>query len=446
MPEIKHSELSEYLKTLKTLKPEAAPSVFFLWGDEYLCRIMFDTVINYLLTEKQKEIEYELLEGEDAVIPVIMERLSTYSIFQNKRVVAVKNAPLFIPPGSVAPAGFTAEDIEQLKVLVEKGFPENHYLIMTAPMANRQRLLFKTLKEAGVMINCTAPKGIRKADQAEKTELLRFTMKEILDRTGKGIEGYAFNTLTGMTGFDSATFADNLEKLVAFIGNRDTITAADVQSIVKRTKQDALFELNNAVSDRKPDHALFYFNSLGNSGFYPLQLLASLTNHFRKILMVKHFIISEKAKGNHCWQGGNRNYDQFMKNTMPWIVKADTEISETLFQWEESLASDNTAAPLAPGKAAIITDPRKAALAGPKKTVLAGPKKTTTDLTIAPNPKNGYPVFQTFIKSDHFSRDTLLSIFMELSELDYKLKTSSDSDPLILLEALIIKICIMDRK
>ncbi len=129
---------------------------------------------------------------------------------------------------------------------------------------------------------------------------------------------------------------------------------------------------------------------------------------------------------------------------MPWIVKADTEISETLFQWEESLASDEalasdkTASPLAPGKAAIIADSRKAAL--------AGPKKATTDLTIAPNPKNGYPVFQTFIKSDHFSRDTLLSIFMELSELDYKLKTSSDSDPLILLEALIIRICIMDRK
>jgi len=415
MPELKQSELPSFLKKLK---PEAIPPVFFVWGEEFLCRKVFDAIIAFLLPEGQRGIGYELLEGDDATVSVVIERLSTYSIFQEKRVVAIKNAPIFIPPGTAASAGFTPEAIEQLKALIEKGFPETHFLVMTSATADRRRLIFNTLKEFGVTIDCTVPKGNRKADQGQKTEFLRSTMKEILDRTGKGIDGHAFNQLSEMTGFDPATFADNLERLVSFIGERTQITADDVQSIVKRTRKDAIFELTNAVSDRKVGQALFFFKSLCESGFYPLQLLAALTNHIRKILVVKEFILSEKAKGNSCWQHGTRNYNQFMKNTMPFVIQGDGALSEKLQQWEQALAPDGT----------------------------ENKKKITTDLAIAPNPKNGYPVFQMFVKSDNFSRDELISIFLKLSELDHQMKTSSDSDPFILLEALIIGICTPAKK
>ncbi|SLM27719.1 HolA (modular protein) [Desulfamplus magnetovallimortis] len=418
MPEVKHNDLQNFINTLKNSK---VPQVFFLWGEEFICRKIFDTIIDFLLPAKHKDIGYELLEGDDAIIPAMIERLSTYSIFQDRRVVAVKNAPVFPAPGISSPPGFKSEDIDQLNQFISKGFPDNHFLVLTSPNADRRRLLFNTFKEKGLAVDCSVPKGNRKVDQTEKTELLRLTMKDILDRSGKGIEGYAFNRLSEMTGFDPATFADNLERLVAFTGDRNMITASDVQSVIKRTKKDAIFELNNAVSDRNIDQAIFYFKSLCDSGFYHLQLLSALVNHFRKILVIKQFVVTQKAKGNNCWQAANNNYNLFTRNTMPHVVKADEELVRTLNEWENDLAPVNSDG----------DEPKKQ-------------KKISTDLIIAPNPKNTFPVFQMFLKSDRFSLDEIVSIFTELAELDYQLKSSSDNDPLILLEALILRICIQN--
>ncbi len=415
MPELKHKELPSYLKSLEN---EVMPPLIFIWGERFLCRKIFDAIIDFLLPGKEREIGYELLEGDDAVISGMIERLSTFSVFQKRRVVAVKAVPIFSSQGT-ASQSVKPDDLVRLKNFIEKGIPEDHFLVLTSETADRRKGIFSTFKERGLAIDCTVPKGDRKADQGEKTALLRFTMDEILAKSGKKIDGNAFQRLTEMTGFEPATFADDLERLVAFIGDRKAITLSDVECIVKRTKQDALFELNNAVSDKKLDAAIFYFNSLAKSGFHPLQLHAALTNHFRKLFMVKNFILGEREKGNVCWRKGNRNYNLFMKETMPWIVKRDEALLNTLTQWETALKGEGT----------VLKSKGKAK------------KKPTTDLLIAPNPKNGYPVFQLFLKSDLFTFHSLCQAMTDLAELDYQLKTSSDGDPKLLLEALIINIC-----
>ena len=422
MPELKHKALPSYLKSLGD---EVIPSLIFIWGERFLCRKIFDGIIDFLLPGKEREIGYELLEGDDAVISVMIERLSTFSVFQKRRVVAARGIPIFSSQGTAASQSVKPDDLVRFKHFIEKGIPEDHFLVLTSETADRRKGIFSIFKERGLAIDCTVPKGDRKADQGEKTALLRFTMDEILVKSGKNIDGNAFQRLTEMTGFEPATFADDLERLVAFIGDRKVITLSDVESIVKRTKQDALFELNNAVSDKKLEASIFYFNSLTKSGFHPLQLHAALTNHFRKLFVVKNFILGEREKGNVCWRKGNRNYNLFMKETMPWIVKSDEELLSTLAQWERSLEGEGGAG-TAQGKG-------------------KGKKKPATDLLIAPNPKNGYPVFQLFLKSDLFTFHSLCRVMAELAELDYQLKTSSDGDPNLLLEAFIINIC-MEQK
>lgn len=433
MAEIKHNLLRDYLDSLR---PETIPPVFLIWGEEFICRKVFDTVVDFLLPGHLKEFGYELLEGEDAVIPVIMERLCTYSVFQDRQVIAVKNAPLFGSTGSPVAAGFTGRDLDNLLQLIEKGFPENHYLVITSSTADKRRTLFSAIKSSGVALDCTVSQGSGKADKNEQAELLRITMTDILDRTGKGIDGDAFQSLTEMTGFDPVTLNDNLERLTAFIGNRDTITLKDVHSVIRRTRKDAIFELTNAVAKKNLDSSLFYYNSLCDSGFHPLQLLAAIVNQMRKILVVKAFIENEAKKGNICWHRGNQSYQQFTANTMPFVIKADAELQNTLLLWSDELGNKME------NEYTKDSDSEKTASKPKgKKTKIMANKKNTTDLVIAPNPKNAYPVYQTFLKSDNFGIDELASIMMELSEMDYRFKSSSDGDQAIVLEEMIMRIC-----
>lgn len=430
MAEIKHNVLSDYLSSLKSDNSSGTnlqdsnnlnkiPPVFFIWGEEFLCRKVFDAVISFLLPGNLKELCYELLEGEDAAIPAMMERICTYSFFQQIKVVAIKNAPIFSSSGTASSTGFLQSDLESLQSLIEKGFPENHYLVITSSNADKRRTLFTAIKNTGVAIDCTVSQGSTKTDKEQQSELLRLTMIDVLDRTGKGIDGDAFQALTEMTGFDPAAFNDNLERLTSFIGDREKITIKDVYSVVKRSKKEPIFELTNAVSQKNLESSLFYYKSLCDNGFHPLQLLASIVNQMRKIFVVKSFIAVESQRGNACWRSGNQSYQQFNAGTMPYIIKFDAETEKTMSQWNEELKSSEN-----------------------NSSAKSGPAKNSTDLMIASNPKSAYPVYQTFLKADKFRLDELISIMCELSEIDYRFKSSSDSDPFILLEQMIIKICI----
>ncbi|MBF0303145.1 MAG: DNA polymerase III subunit delta, partial [Desulfamplus sp.] len=457
MAEIKQNGLASYLNSLTSdnlsttydsINSNKIPSIFFIWGEEFLCRKVFDAVIAFLLPDNLKELCYELLEGEDAVIPSIMERISTYSFFQEKKVVAIKNAPIFSPPGTSAQPGFLSHDLENLQKLIEKGFPANHYLVITASNADKRRALFNTIKTSGLAIDCTVSQGSGKADKEEQAELLRLTMMEVLDRRGKGIDGDAFNALKEMTGFDPAALNDNLERLTSFIGDREKITIKDVYSVVKRSKKDPIFELTNAVAQKSLESSLFYYKSLCDNGFHPLQLLASIVNQIRKVFVVKSFIASEAQKGNICWsQGSRQNYQQFTTTTMPYITKTDMEIENTLKQWREELINksdknqsdeehdDNSSGDDYESDSDNFNDDSKfnkskksSAKGAAKKNSVSksSADKNSTDLIIASNPKSAYPVYQTFLKSDRFSINELAAIMAELSEADYRLKSSSD--------------------
>ncbi|MBF0389738.1 MAG: hypothetical protein HQK71_06490 [Desulfamplus sp.] len=456
MGEIKHNLLKGYLDSLS--EPNAAiPPIFFIWGDEFLCRKAFDAVISFLLSNDPKSLGYELIEGEEALMPSIIERISTYSFFEARKVVAIKDVPLFGPSGASSATAFFSHDLDNLKNLLEKGFPQNHYLVITASSADKRRNLFNTIKTLGLAIDCTVAQGSGKADKDEQKELLRLTMIDVMDRTGKGIDGDAFQALIDMTGFDPATLKDNLERLSAFIGSRDKITIKDVQSVVRRSKKDPIFELTNAVAQKNLEQSLFYYKSLCDNGFHPLQLLSSIVNQMRKIFVVKTFIDGQLNRENSCWRSGNQNYQQFTANTIPFVTKVDKELEETLTKWSEDLryilnkeqpeidqdedtqSEDNfepepikSSKGKKKGKSSLNKNSQKGTLVA----------KTATDLIIASNPKSSYPVFQTFLRADKFSLDELSKIMVELSEMDYKFKSSSDGDPFIILEEMIIRICI----
>ena len=439
MAEIKHTELSQWLKTTPS---KDLPPVYLIHGESFLCRKIFNRVLDVLLPQEQRGLGYDFLDGEEARVPVMVQRLSTYSMLQDRLVVAAKEIPLF---STDRQPGFTADDLDSLQQLMEKGFPSGHYLLVTTPSADRRRTLFKAFSTCGLVVDCSVPQGNRKADKIEQTALLRTLMEQVLAPAEKGIDGQAFTLLTGLVGFDPATLVDNLEKLVAFIGPRPGITAADVRNLVERTRKDAIFEFTNAVADRNAASALFYFRSLTHEGAHPLQFLKALTNQIRKITRVKAFVDACVLKGEMVWHPG-QSYQQFTRGTLPVLVREDEAMTARLAKWEDNLPLEQ--ADTAPDKKAGPGKNKGKAGTGKKSGAAkkaAGKKKPVTDLLMAPNPKNAYPIYQTFLKSDGFSQKELIGILMELADLDHRMKSATDH-PLVLLENLIISICTMGLK
>ena len=173
---------------------------------------------------------------------------------------------------SVPSAGDNAGILERA---IENGFPKGHHLIITTDLIDRRRSLYKLISEKGIVIDCSVPKGDRRADKEAQAAALADHMHSILEPAGKTMSREVFLSLCEMTGFDLGTFANNLQILIDYAGPRQAITVEDVEAALTRTKKDPLYELTNAVTDRSWDRSLFFLDALLAGEIHGLQALAA---------------------------------------------------------------------------------------------------------------------------------------------------------------------------
>jgi DNA polymerase-3 subunit delta len=281
--------------------------------------------------------------------------------------------------------------------------------------------LYNLIVDAGMAIDCSVPRGERQADKKLQVAVLSEMKKSILTKSGKTMEPGAFEALYGLTGFDLRTFSNNLEKLVTYVGDREQITRQDIGTVLHRTKQDPIFAFTNAITDKNRVEALFYMNSLLSDAQKPMlpeQVVVAVLNQIRKLLRIKEFIAEPAGR---TWFAGCP-YGQFNSVVMPAIQASDRALLAELQQWQDSLADTGSSE------------------SRPNQRRKKKPAKPRTDLLIAKNPKNSYPVYQLFRKSERFTMDELFSAFESLTRSDLRIKSGAENKKLIL-EELVINIC-----
>jgi DNA polymerase-3 subunit delta len=97
----------------------------------------------------------------------------------------------------------------------------------------------------------------------------------LLAGTGKRVEPAAAARLAELVGEDARTLASELQKLVAYVGDRSAIGAADVDELVVRVAEDKFFALSNAVEARKLEGSLVLLDrTLADGG--SIQMVVSL--------------------------------------------------------------------------------------------------------------------------------------------------------------------------
>ncbi len=398
MPTVKHKDLGKWMARA----PETTlPGCILVAGDPFLVKESFDQITAFLYKDQPSGSNMEVLDGRSTPMGDIIEQVTTFSFFPGKKVVALKQAPIFSTRPGAGELVYSEKDFLRLSDLVEKGIPEDNFLIMTALSLDRRRKIYKTLDTSGLIIDCTVAQGARKADIDDQRAVLRNIAKKVLGKSGKTMDQAAFSTLSDLTGFDPGLFAQNLEKLVAYSGTRQAIVQADVKAVIPRDKKDPIFSLTNALMEKNAANALFYLSSLFADGFHPLQILKAFENLVRKLVLVKAF--AEDFALRHPEVRLDRlNFNTFKQKVLPAIISHDDIMKKQTQAFQTTLADT------------VASD-------GKKKEKTAPP----LDLLLAPNPKSPYPVFQSFDKSAGFSLNELCAALIALGDLDFALKSSS---------------------
>jgi len=303
----------------------------------------------------------------------------------------------------------TRDDADVLAKALQQGFPDGHRLLITTDFVDRRKALFKTIDTTGLVVDCTIPKGERRADREVQEAAMQVVIDEALVRAGKNMAANARRRLMELTGFDLRMLAGNLEKLISYTGRQDTITDADVTAVLHRSRKDPIFEFTNAVAERDLRSSLLLMRSLLEEGMHPLQLLSAVANQLRRLLMARDFIDRDQGRS---WSPGLA-FARFKTAAFKAVLEDDDGYTALRRTWES-----------------ILAPPRNG----------KQPKPAAGDLLLAKNPKSPFPVFQTLKKADHFSLAALRSAMIDLSETDRRMK-STGHNPRSLLEDFLIRLC-----
>jgi len=416
---VKYNILDDYLGSLAQA---SLPKFFLICGNDFLTRQAFDNLSNFLLKDVSREFGLEVLDGNSSSMGDIIEQATTFSFLLPRKIIVVKNAPLFSGTGTSSEISYSKTDMEHLSHLIEKGIPDNNTLVMICSTLDRRKKVFKIIQAQGTIIDCVVSQGVRKADQDEQRAVLQDISGKYLAKSKKRMAANAFAALVDQTGFNPELFARNLDKLTAYVGANPVITINDIKAVVIRDKKDPIFNLTNAVQEKDVGKALTVLSSLFQDGFHPLQILKSLENQVRKLLMVKNFTLSlDGIKDPHHFK--RMNFNSFKQGMMNTIISHDENMKKDMADQEAFLSPKN-----------ISENKIK------KKPGKAKQKAITTDLVLAPNPASPYPVFLIFQKSENFSLNELKNAMIALGDLDYQLKSSA-IEANIGLENFIMNIC-----
>ncbi len=395
---------------LSKSKPEPMPQIILVYGESYFVKQVFDKICDRISKKNGTQYAIETLEGGSVSIGDIIEEVSTFSFLVKQKVVVVKNIPLFQTQKNPNEISFDSSDHQLFSNFIENGMPDDHRLILTCSNIDKRKKIYKCIEDKGLIVDCSVAQGIRKADVDDQNQVLKKMADSILAQSLKSIAPQAFNQLVELTGFNLELFSNNLEKLIAYTGKNKAISIKDVKAVVVRDKKDPIFNLTNALMEKDTGTSLFYLNSLLTEGFHPLQILKSFENQVRKLLLVKCFV-QELNKGAPM---GFRQmgFNGFKQGVLNQIIDRDKQVQLIIKEQEASVEKEK----------------------GKKK------KAVSNDLLLAPNPKNPYPVYQVFLKSENFSLLVLNQALVFLSDLDYALKTSA-IDAKAHIESFIIQFC-----
>ena len=194
----------------------------------------------------------------------------------------------------------------------KKGIPPNNILLLTAEAVDKRKQLFTFIKKEGIAVDCSVVAGASAAAQKGQKEILREMVLKSLAAFQKKIAPQALELLFERVGFHPVAVVMETEKLALYIEDRETITVEDLNLMVGRTREDALFELTDAFGKHQSARVLVLLHRLLDQGMHGLAILATMRNYLRKLLIFR----SLQLGSDPSWQSG-MNAGQFQKVYLP---------------------------------------------------------------------------------------------------------------------------------
>ncbi len=274
-------ELAAALRDIREGRPAA---VYLVFGSEgYLVRTAAEALAKELASAAGAEIAG--IDAEGRGVEFVLEPLNTLSLFASAQVTVVRNFAHLL----------SGEGGERLLAGVDTGLSEGSAIVFVAPGSAGGR---EGGGEARIDRRSKGYKGLAKRAvlvelNEQKPETLAVWLREKAAESGKKLTPAAAELLLTRAGTDMEVLRQELDKALLYCLDRERVDAPDLERLVGKSREDAVWEISDAVRAKDARRALTLCEDMLAAGTFPLVLLALLVRQARHLLQAR--LLWEKA-------------------------------------------------------------------------------------------------------------------------------------------------------
>ena len=237
--------------------------IYLLYGEEAYLRKQYKNRLKEAIIGDDS-MNYHYYEGKGVTIGEVIDQAETMPFFSVFWLILMENTGLFKGGG------------EELSEYLKSPAQTVYFLFVETEVDKRSKL-YKTVSAKG----CAVEFGIQ-----DENTLKRWVLG-MVKRENKKISEPALNFLLEMTGTDMENIQKEMEKLFCYCMDQDAITERDIVQICTKRISSHIFDMINAIADRKQKKALELYYELLALKEPPMRILFLITRQFNLLLQVK---------------------------------------------------------------------------------------------------------------------------------------------------------------
>lgn len=253
------------------IKQNNFKQIYLLYGEERYLRRQYRQKLQTALCSDGDTMNVHFYSGKDIPVGEIIDLAETLPFLAERRVIFISDSGLFKSGGEKL-AEYLASPCEST------------YFVFTESEVDKRSKLFKTVQSKGYAADFTV--------QDEST--LKRWIAGTLGRDGKKITENTVQLIISKTGTDMDNIQMELEKLICYCMDRDVVTDADVEAVCTTRISNHIFDMINAIADRKQKAALELYYDLLALKEPPMRILFLIARQCNMLLQAKEM----KLKGH----------------------------------------------------------------------------------------------------------------------------------------------------
>lgn len=261
---ITYKEIKTNLKTAPLLA-----TYLFLGEEDYLKKEIVSEIKRYIFKNSEEDIDfnYNLFYGDETNVVSIVNTANSFPFFTPKRLIILKRVE-----------GLSTKDKAILCSYIENPCKTTCLiLIATASKLDKTSLIYQTVLKKGQIINF-----YRLFDNEVKSWLM-----ERCKRGKKKITSGAIELLLQRIGNSLQELEMETNKLISFIGEKETLTEEDIIKASGESYQATVFDLGAVIGERKQDKSIKILKNLLLQGEAPVKILFMIARHLRLLWQAK---------------------------------------------------------------------------------------------------------------------------------------------------------------